>query len=825
MNKQPDELFVREVIDLLQRLASGDFSARKEISSKNDLIDAVITGLNMLGEELQSAESAREKQAAALEESQAHFKELYDHMSSGVTVYQARDDGRDFTIVDLNRAAERIDRIKKKNTVGKSLTELFPAVGESGHLAVMQKVWRTGKPQYVPPTFYRDDRIQGWRENHVYKLPTGEVVSVFDDVSERKRMLDELRDKEEMFRSISESAQDGIIMVDNEARICYWNTAASKIFGYSIKEATGKNLHRLLAPNKYLGAIKTGFHHFKQTGLGAAIGKTLEVEGRRKNGKVFPLALSLSAVQIEGKWNSIGIVRDITAQKKIEKELRASKKAAEVANQAKSEFLANMSHEIRTPMNAILGFTEILESQTKDKITREHLSAISASSKSMLRLINDILDLSKIEAGKLELRYKATDIKALLHEIEKVFSWKAKEKHIDFKVEMDPELPNALYLDEVRIRQILFNLVGNALKFTNKGFVKLSLNQEYTKRQRSNLDLYFTVQDTGIGIPSQQQKRIFDAFIQQQGQNDRIYGGTGLGLTITKRLVEQMGGNLTVESRKGKGSKFKIHLKNIDVASLKELPEKMGEEDFRNVMFAHARILLVDDVLTNRMLASAVLKSYDFEIIEAVNGKEAFDLARKHKPDLILMDMRMPVMDGFLATRLIKREKGLESVPVIAFTALAMKGGESEIWEAGCDGNLIKPISRVHMITELMRFLPHSRVGDEVPESEKRSETETAAPREELDPKIVAKLPELVRMLRNEHKEQWEDIRQTFVISRILAFSQTMLKLGSAYELQILEEWGEKLQNQAQSFDMEDLPVTLDQYEELVNTIAGIVDL
>ena len=386
-------------------------------------------------------------------------------------------------------------------------------------------------------------------------------------------------------------------------------------------------------------------------------------------------------------------------------ELQVAMSKADAANQAKSEFLANMSHEIRTPMNAVLGFAEILKARETDAKKQHQINAIYTSGKALLNLINDILDLSKIEAGKLDLQYSAVSLGTLFAEMKVIFEKKIADKGLQFDVDVDEQVPKALILDETRLRQVCINLLGNAIKFTDTGHIRLTAAVRAIESSRSRVALTICVEDTGVGIPKDQQDKVFGAFEQTQGQNVAKYGGTGLGLAISRRLIDMMNGSVTVESEVGHGTTFLIDLHDVEVFAGKS-EQELPAGKLETIAFESATILIADDIDYNREILASFLQDQPFSFCFAENGLQALDQARKRHPDLILMDVKMPEMDGYEAAKRLKADDQLKNVPIIAVTASTRKEEESAIKQV-CDDFLRKPVEKAILLSALKPFLPH----------------------------------------------------------------------------------------------------------------------
>jgi signal transduction histidine kinase/DNA-binding NarL/FixJ family response regulator len=489
---------------------------------------------------------------------------------------------------------------------------------------------------------------------------------------------------------------------------------------------------------------------------------------------------------------------------------------AKAASRAKSEFLANMSHEIRTPMNAILGFTDLLDSRITDKEQKTYLKTIKSSGESLLTLINDILDLSKIESGKMELQLESVNPYSIFGEIEHIFSQNISDKGLDLILEIDPDLPENLILDEVRLRQVLFNLVGNAVKFTEKGYIKLFAKKIVRRDHRGKIDLKIMVEDTGIGIAPGSLDTIFEEFKQQDGQNTKIYGGTGLGLTISKRLLEMMGGTISVNSIPQKGSIFEILLKDVAIPQTHVVSHEDKILDFKNVKFQKATLLLVEDIPLNRKLIREYLRYTDIKIVEAEDGEQAISLAREYNPDVILMDIKMQVMDGYEATTHIRKDGVLKRIPVIALTASGMKKDKEKIMQSGFDGFLVKPFQISDLYKELAHFLKHTIEESEVQQPTKKLKKDLP---KKLPHKVLAKLPEVIEKLENELMDSWQIAHQKGLFDDIANFGRQIKRLGDIYSLKILQEFGDDLTLHVSSFDIERMCATLDAYPEIIEQI------
>lgn len=725
----------------------------------------------------------------------------------------------------LNMLGYTIEEVKSKTIV-----DLSPADRIDEYLNLFSRALKEGKLSFELDILRKDGDIISTDLNSVL-LPNGLLFASCRDITEKKQAQKELleyrdhleelvkeRTKELEFymdetRDLYENAPCGYQSIDAHGKYVRINNTELNWLGYTQDELIDKiGFADLLTPESS-EMFKSTFPVFMKKGEL----NNLEFEMIRKDGSTFIVFLNATAIyDADGKFlKSRSTLFDITDRKLAEEALNKAKKEAEEANKAKSEFLANMSHEIRTPMNAVLGYTELLSSTPVDQTQKDYINSIKSSGRSLLTLINDILDLSKIEAGKLDLQYDYIDTYSFFTEFERIFYLKVSEKGLKFILDITSGTPAGIYIDEARLRQIVFNLIGNAVKFTSEGKITLKVFTEnpqivnYSKEKSEELiDLIIEVQDTGSGISKELEEAIFEPFVQ--GSDNKNHGGTGLGLTITRRLTALMNGTINVHSKPGKGSTFTVRVPEI--AYLRDFSKTSVDIqiDPSKIVFEKALILIADDVEHNRSYLRDALKYTRLKIVEAEDGITAYKLTKEIVPDLIIADILMPKMDGFQLLDKIKTDKKLKHIPVIAYSASVLKDQKERIHNSEFAGLLIKPVKVAELYLELMNFLPYK--------STKAAESEKPLSEVDLIGEIT-NLPGLIHSLETDFYTTWETFAVRQPIGEIRDFGKNLIQSGMDHNSSIITGYGRELISAADSFNIEAILKLIGKYKGIIESL------
>ncbi|MFB0924518.1 MAG: response regulator, partial [Vicingaceae bacterium] len=517
----------------------------------------------------------------------------------------------------------------------------------------------------------------------------------YRDITQRVKQSVLLQRSEEKYRGIIENLKLGILEVDNTDKITKSYEQFCLLSGYSEKELVGKSPTEIFI-DEDARRIMNEQNLKRKKGVSSAY----EVPLKTKTGEMKWLIIS-SAPYFDAEGNLLGTIEvylDITDRKKMESELIDAKNKAEELNKINKLFLANMSHEIRTPMNAIIGMTELLQ-QTKLAADQfEYLSSVETSSSNLLLLINDVLDFSKIEMGEIILEEIDFDIEKLISNIKNTVSFKAEKNGVEVLLKIDKEVPKYLKGDPNKLNQLLLNLTNNAVKFTKNGIVIITIELIYLKDEIARIK--FSIQDEGIGIEKSELKNIFQNFKQGSSSITREYGGTGLGLPISDKIVRIMGGEISVQSVLSKGSLFNF---TIDLRSSSKAVRLERKKDL--IMdFNNIKVLVVEDNEVNMLMVSAMLKKWNCQVLKAINGKEAIDILGKENVDLILMDLHMPKMGGMEASEIIRNKLNLNT-PIIALTANAIVGEAEKCIKAGMNDFISKPFKQIQLNQKINKWV------------------------------------------------------------------------------------------------------------------------
>ena len=518
----------------------------------------------------------------------------------------------------------------------------------------------------------------------------------------------ELESSERRSRQILEMSFDAFVEMDQNGNVTDWNKQAESSFAWKKAEAVGKLLEDLIVTRQSRETYRDEIAAVLECMSGEVGTRRFEIDAIAHDGREIPAEVTISAVRRGASLSFAAFIRDLSERKRFERDLHAAKEAAEESNKAKSTFLATMSHEIRTPMNGILGMTELVLDSELTTEQREFMGLVQLSAESLLSIINDILDFSKIEAGKLELEIIPFDVRDYVAETMKALSFRADQKKLELIYEVDPGVPETLLGDPGRIRQILINLLGNAIKFTERGEISVTVKSKESESLSNPVAVHFAVRDTGIGIPREKQARIFEAFSQADGSMTRKYGGTGLGLTICKRLVELMDGQIWLESDPGSGSTFHFVVRLGPVETPLPSSQPVAPERLRDLP-----VLIVDDNFTNRRVLGGIVARWGMRPTLVEGGMAGLEALQTSKAEgrpyaLVLLDGQMPDMDGFSLAERVRNDPSLVGATIMMLTSAGQMGDAARCTELGIAAYLVKPIRHADLLSAICAIVDQS---------------------------------------------------------------------------------------------------------------------
>jgi PAS domain S-box-containing protein len=713
----------------------------------------------------------------------------------------------DHKITDMNSIFLNITGKKREDILGTACYDYF--TDSEKVKKNCEKLFETG--------FFHDEELALLGHNEkdilyngfIYKNENAEhlgSVIIGRNIATRKKY-------DTKFQSFLESVPDAIIIVNKEGNIRYSNTQTEMLFGYEKEEIIGNKIEFLM-PSRFREA-----HHGHRDGYFTnpklrKMGEGMQLYATHKNKSEFPVEISLSKIDAEDGFLVCASIRDVSNQKRIEKELTEAIIKAENAVKSKQQFLSNMSHEIRTPMNAIIGFTKVILKTDLTPKQKEYLNAIKMSGDTLIVLINDILDLAKVDAGKMVFEKAPFKLSLSISTMLHLFETKIQEKNLELVVKYDSKIPEVLLGDAVRLHQIILNLVSNAVKFTSEG--KITVGIRKLTEDSENITLEFSISDTGIGIETDKIDKIFENFQQAHSQTSRIFGGTGLGLAIVKQLVEAQGGSIFVESEVDKGSTFRFVLgfkKANGAVVLDHDITELVDHPVKNI-----KVLVVEDVELNQLLMKTLLEDFGFKCDIADNGKIAIEKLEKNKYDIVLMDLQMPVMNGFLATDYI-RNTLKSQIPIIALTADVTTVDLHECKAAGMNDYIAKPVDDrklyskiVNLIKEPLHTIEIQELEDYSSKSQKYINMNYLNKLTKSNPKLITDMinaylkqtPSLINTIKQSWLEQDLDTLKSAIHKLIPSFA--IAGIDKSYE-----DLARKIENDTTAIELQNWIFTLEK--------------
>lgn len=781
-----------------------DISKRKEVENqlidKNKEINVSNQKLMAINLELEKMNNQITIKSRELENSELRFRNMSESIPFGIFVCNATG-GNEF----VNKEYCRISGLSFEEALGDGwLKAIHPSDYEKVKNRWQKGILRNPVNYNIKYQIRNSKSRQNLRVHAIAKemVSDGEIigyVGIIEDITKKERLLNKLKNYELIIRNSGEQmsliSNDYKYLVVNDSYVKAHDQKKHQIEGCSVESLWGKDLFETKIKHRIDKALEGKQVRYQDWFFYKNLGdKYMDVTYQPVFGE-------------RGTVESITVnTSDITDLKNTQLELEKAKNEAEKANKAKSEFLANMSHEIRTPLNSVIGFTELLEQQISDTNQKKYLKSIKSGGRALLTIINDILDLSKIEAGRMELKYEPLNIQMLVDEISQIFSIQVEKKKLYFEKEISAGLPDYILLDEIRLRQILFNLVGNAIKFTEKGGVKLTITG--SENENKQFSLKIIVRDTGIGIPKDQQELIFSAFKQQAGQNTRRYGGTGLGLTISKKLVEAMNGQILLESVENQYSEFSIIFQNVNTIQKNARSRDIIGSEGVELIFEPATVVLIDKDIDNRQLISENFAGSTIHIVATADIAEGIRLVKRHQARLLMFDLNIKDMEALFAAEKLKKDEKFKNIPMIAIST-----GFIDVNTTSFDDVLSKPINRIELFTMLSKYLKHTKVI----KSQGQNNAYTPGPGPEI--KLHPEFKIIKKYIQKKLLPDWEKVIRDELSDDIEKFATELESFGQEYGLLFFIDYSQQIHEHLNSFDLEELSVCLRTFPEITKNI------
>lgn len=708
-NKTENRFVIRQKAEELHRIKESKHSAKLSEVETLKLIHELEVHqieLEMQKEELMLAKDEVEN---ALQK----YSDLYDFAPT--SYFTLTNSGK---VLDLNLAGSQLLQKRRSKLINSQFGFFVTDDSKPVFNQFLERVFRVNTKEYCEVELLLDDAtiINVYLAGILSGNKEQALISILN-ITKLKKTKSALRESEERYQDLLNNLDVGIIVHDKEGLTTYSNPKASELMGLKMEQIMRANTFNPLCEIikddlEILSVENYPIHQIISTKKPVKNFITGIKKSEHSDTKWF-LLNGFPVMNSSGEITEVVIsFIEITTLKKLEIELTKSKEQAEAANKAKSSFLTNMSHEIRTPLNGIIGFVDLLMRTNLDENQKEYMNTVNESATILIELINDILDFSKIESGKLELNIMEINLYELTHHVIDIFKYHAELNNIDLIINFEEDVPNYVFADSIRLKQILVNLIGNAIKFTKVGFVRLDISSEIILGDEDRSTLHFSVKDSGIGIKQENQEKVFQSFIQEDSSITRKFGGTGLGLAISNQLLGLMNSELKLKSKFGHGSEFyfKVELETAHhvIAAEDQEAEISNENRFiSSGDFSDKKILVVEDNRINMLLVKTLLKSIlpGSTVFEASDGKKAIKMYKKERLDLILMDIQMPHKNGYQTTAEIKHLKKYNNIPIIALTAGIMLGEKEKCLESGMDDYVSKPIIRCNLEEVLYKWL------------------------------------------------------------------------------------------------------------------------